>query len=323
MKIKKIPNNNLILLLAILSLELLFLRIVMPNFVSFQNIISLCRQSSITAILAIGMGFVLISGGIDLSVGAIVALLGMAAARLITGSQLPLAAITVIIISGGIIIGLINGIICSRIKIHPFIITTALSVIYRGTANVFNNGMPVYGIPESLLIFDKKTFIGIPLPLLVLFGCILTASWILGKTYLGKYIYAIGLDEKTAEYSGINTNRMKKLVYSLSGMFYGIAAILLLSKVGSAQPTAAKAIELDLLAAAAIGGIGFRGGRGRILNIVIGVMAIEILGDTMIIFNVGEYYRSIFKGIVLLTALFMDAAVRKNRNRPFKIKKPV
>ena len=315
MKIKQISNNNLILLLAILAFELLFLRIVMPNFVSFQNIISLCRQSTITAILAIGMGLVLISGGIDLSVGAIVALLGMAAARMITDFQLPVVVIALIIVFAGIMIGLVNGTICSRIKIHPFIITTALSVIYRGAANIFNNGMPVYGIPDSLLSFDKMTFMGVPLPLIVLFICILTASWILGKTYLGKYIYAIGLDEKTAEYSGINASQMKMLVYSLSGMFYGIAAILLLSKVGSAQPTATRAIELDLLAAAAIGGIGFRGGRGRILNIVIGVLVIEILGDTMIIFNVGEYYRSIFKGLVLLTALFMDSAVRRNRKK--------
>ncbi len=267
MKIKRIFNNNLILLLVILTMELIFLRIVIPNFVSFQNIISLCRQSAIIAILAIGMGFVLISGGIDLSVGAIVALLGMAAARLITDFQLPVSVMTVIIVFGGIFIGLLNGTVCSRIKIHPFIITTALSVVYRGTANIFNNGMPVYGIPEVLLEFDKKTFIGIPLPLLVLFGCILTGSYILRKTYLGKYIYAIGLDEKTAEYSGINASQMKMLVYSLSGMFYGIAAILLLSKVGSAQPTATRAIELDLLAAAAIGGIGsWRGPYSKYCN---------------------------------------------------------
>ncbi len=315
MKIKKFPNKNLTLLLVILVLELLFLRIVIPNFVSFHNIISLCRQSTITAILAIGMGFVLISGGIDLSVGAIVALLGMAAAILITDFHLPVAVMTLIIIFGGILIGLVNGTICSKIKIHPFIITTALSVIYRGAANILNSGMPVYGISDSLLSFDKKTFIGIPMPLLVLFGCILTGTYILRKTYLGKYIYAIGLDEKTAGYSGINPVRMKMLVYSLSGMFYGIAAILLLSRVGSAQPTATMAIELDLLAAAAIGGIGFRGGRGHILNIVIGVVVIEILGDILIVFNVGEYYRSIFKGLVLLAALYMDAAVIKKRNK--------
>ncbi len=310
-KFKKVLNTNLIFILIILIIELTVLKIVMPNFVSFQNIINLCRQSSITAILAIGMGLILISGGIDLSIGAIVALLGMAAAKLITDFQLPMGAAVIIIIIAGSLIGLINGTICSRIRIHPFIITTALSVIYRGIANIFNNGMPIYGISENLLRFDKRTLLGIPYPLLILFVCIIIGSYILRKTYLGKYIYAIGLDEKTAEYSGINARQIKMIVYSLSGLFYGIAAILLLSKVGSAQPTATRAIELDLLAAAAIGGIGFRGGRGHILNIVLGVLLIEVLGDTLIIFNVGEYYRSIFKGMVLLAALFLDGAIRR------------
>ncbi|MDC7225941.1 MAG: ABC transporter permease [Spirochaetales bacterium] len=318
-KLKRLFNSNLVLILIILAVELILLEIFMPNFISFRNFITLCRQSSITAILAIGMGIVLISGGIDLSIGAIVAMLGMAAAKLITDFQIPATAAGFIIIIFGSLIGLLNGALCARIRIHPFIITTALSVIYRGTANVFNNGRPVYGIPENLLRFDKKTLLGIPYPLLILFACILIASYILRKTYLGKYIYAIGLDERTAEYSGINAGQIKMIVYSLSGFFYGIAAILLLSKVGSAQPTATISIELDLLAAAAIGGIGFRGGRGHILNIVIGVLIIEILGNTLIIFNVGEYYRYIFKGIVLLTALFMDGALRQNRVKPSKI----
>lgn len=312
-KFKPMLNANLILILIILTIELTVLKIVMPSFVSFQNVISICRQSSITAILAIGMGLVLISGGIDLSIGAIVAMLGMATAKLITGLQLPLGLVVIIIMLAGSLIGLINGMICARIKIHPFIITTALSVIYRGITNIFNNGMPIYGLPENLLTFDKKTFLGIPFPLIILFVCILIGTYILRKTYLGKYIYAIGLDEKTAEYSGINAKQMKMIVYSLSGFFCSIAAILLLSRVGSAQPTATRLIELDILAAAAIGGIGFRGGRGHLLNIVIGVLIIEILGDTLIIFNVGEYYRSIFKGLVLLTALFMDGAIRREK----------
>lgn len=316
MKLKRFFNKNLVLILIILAVEIIFLKLYMPNFISFRNFISLCRQSSITAILAIGMGFVLISGGIDLSIGAVVAMLGMAAAKLMTDYQLPLMIVVLITFFAGCLIGLINGSLCARIKIHPFIITTALSVIYRGTANIFNNGMPIYGLSAPLLMFDKNTLLGIPLPLIVLFLCLLIGTYILRKTYLGKYIYAIGLDEKTAEYSGINARQIKMIVYGLSGFYCSIAAILLLSKVGSAQPTASASIELDILAAAAIGGIGFRGGRGHVLNIVIGVLIMEILGDTLIIFNVGEYYRSIFKGLVLLTALLMDGAVRRNRVQP-------
>lgn len=313
MKLRRLFNTNLIFILALLAFELILLELFMPSFISFRNFISLCRQSSISAILAIGMGLVLISGGIDLSVGSIVAMLGMAAAKMMTDLNLPLGAVVAVTILSGTLIGLVNGSLCARIKIHPFIITTALSVIYRGVAYIFSSGIPIYGISDELLAFDKQTFMGIPMPLLVLLGCAAVGTYILRKTYLGKYIYAIGLDEKTAEYSGINAGRMKMIVYSLAGFYYGIAAILLLSKVGSAQPTASTSIELDLLAAAAVGGISFRGGRGHIFNIVIGVLIMDILGNTLIIFNVGEYYRSIFKGLVLLAALLMDGAVRRNR----------
>ncbi|MBI9103987.1 MAG: ABC transporter permease [Spirochaetales bacterium] len=311
-KLKIQLNTNLILILIILFIELTVLKIIMPSFISFHNVISLGRQASITAILAIGMGFVLISGGIDLSIGAMVALLGMVSAKMITEVHLPLVVIIIITVFMGCVLGLLNGMFCARIKIHPFIITTALSVIYRGLSNIFSNGKPIYGIPEVLLRFDKNTFLGIPFPLQILLICILIGSYILRKTYLGKYIYAVGLDEKTAEYSGINARQIKMIVYSISGFFCGIAAILLLSKVGSAQPTASTGVELDILAAGAIGGIGFRGGRGHILNIVLGVLIIEVLGDALIIFNVGEYYRSIFKGVVLLAALFMDGAIQQN-----------
>jgi ribose/xylose/arabinose/galactoside ABC-type transport system permease subunit len=312
---KRLMNNNLILILIILIAELCLLEAFMPSFISVRNFIHLCRQSSFTALLAIGMGMVLVSGGIDLSIGAVVALLGMGAAKLMTVLHLPLFLAVLCTITLGCLIGMLNGYLCARIRIHPFIITTALSVIYRGCANIINNGMPIYGLPGPLLVLDKMTFLGIPLPLLILLAGILTGTYVLRKTYLGKYIYAIGLDEKTAEYSGINSRQIKIIVYSLAGFYYGLASILLLSKVGSAQPTASASIELDILAAAAIGGIGFRGGRGHILNIVIGVLIMEILGDTLIIFNVGEYYRSLFKGLVLLAALFLDGGIRRSGKR--------
>ncbi len=311
--VRRLMKTNLTLILIILAAELCLLEAYMPSFISFQNFINICRQSSFTALLAIGMGMILISGGIDLSIGAVVAMLGMTAAKLMTVLQLPLVFAIIGTIILGCLVGMLNGYLCARIRIHPFIITTALSVIYRGCANIINNGMPLYGLPAPLLILDKKTFLAIPLPLLILLGGILMGTFVLRKTYLGKYIYAIGLDERTAEYSGINSRQIKIIVYSLAGFYFGVASILLLSKVGSAQPTASTSIELDILAAAAIGGIGFRGGRGHILNIVIGVLIMEILGDTLIIFNVGEYFRSLFKGLVLLAALFMDGAIRRSR----------
>ncbi len=312
-KFRKNRNHvSLFLIIMILLLEFGLLRLMMPDFVSCHNVLSLFRQASITGILAVGMGFVLISGGLDFSTGSIVAMLGMFAARMMSDLHLPVYSAVLLIVFAGCFIGFVNGLICSYIQIHSFILTTALAVIYRGVANAVNNGVPVYGISEEFMSFDKGTFLALPFPLLILLACLAAGSFLLRKTSLGKYIYAIGLDEKTAGCCGIPVKQIKVIVYTLAGFFYGIASILLLSRIGSAQPTAAGGVELDILAAAAIGGIGFTGGRGRILNIVLGVLIMEILGDTLIIFNVGEFYRNIFKGLVLLSALVVDGVFRRD-----------
>ena len=187
-KLRRLLNANMVLILIILAVELGLLKMTMPSFISLRNFVSICRQSSITAILAIGMAIVLISGGIDLSVGSVVALLGMAAAKLLTEIHLSLITVSLITVIAGTLIGLLNGLLCARIRIHPFIITTALSVIYRGLANIFSNGMPIYGIPEQLIAFDKKTLLGIPLPLFVLLCCILLGTYILRKN-LSRQVY--------------------------------------------------------------------------------------------------------------------------------------
>ncbi len=306
---------NLWFILGIITIELIFLKIAIPSFISLNSIIGFGRQSAIISVLAIGMCIILISGGFDLSVGAIVSLLGMVAALLFIRFNIPLLPVCIIIIVLGGSLGFLNGSVCAKVRIHPFILTTALSVVYRGTANIVNNGMPMYGLPASLLKLDRYALLGVPLSLIILILCFVFGAYILRKTYLGKYIYAIGLDEKTAEYAGIDSKLIKKIVYSISGMFYGIASILLLTKIGSAQPNAMTGIELDLLVAAAIGGISFKGGRGRLLNIILGVLLMEIFADTLIIFNVGEYYRSIFKGLVLLAALFMDGVIRTGKEK--------
>ncbi|ADK81187.1 ABC transporter permease [Sediminispirochaeta smaragdinae] len=313
-KISRLLHHNILLIFLILAVELLFLRLSLPRFFSLGTLLSFGRQTAITAILAIGMGIVLISGGIDLSLGAIVSMIGMVAATFMVRLNLPIPIVVLSCILLGGLLGAVNGFICAKVRIHPFILTTASAVIYRGAANILSNGMPIYGLPGNFLQIDKYHLFGIPVSVLILLMCLLMGNYLLKKTYLGKYIYAIGLDEKSAEYAGINSRQIKIIVYCISGFFYGIASILLLTRIGSAQPTAMNGIELDVLVAAAIGGIGFKGGRGHLLNIILGVFVMEIFGDTLIVFNVGEYYRSIFKGIVLLIALFADGALRNDRN---------
>ena len=293
-------------------MELILLKLIAPNFVTWSNLISLGRQSAITAIVAMGMTFILVGGGIDLSLGAQVAVTGMTTAWFIVKLNIPLTPAIILCLIVGICLGFINGFICTKINIHPLIITMALSIVYRGIAKIVNNGMPLYNLPTKLMNFDRIYVLGIPIINYFLLLLILIGSYILNKTYLGKYIYAVGENEKTAELAGIDTVHTKWIIYSIAGLFSGIASILLLAKVGSAQPNAMANIELDVFAAAAIGGIGFTGGRGHLINIVLGVLVLEIIGNAFIILDVGEYYRSIFKGLVLLGALAMDGAI-KNR----------
>ncbi len=306
---KKIHYNTAVILILLLG-EFLVLKVFVPQYLSLGNIISIGRQSSITGIIAIAMGFVLISGGIDFSLGSQIAFSSMIVSIFMVRLHFPVAPALILGLTVCTFSGFLNGMICAKIRIHPFILTMATGVIYRAAAKVLNWGMPLYGLPEGFLGLDQFQFLGLPQSLLMLLLCLLAGHYILRKTYLGKYIYAIGIDEKTAEFAGINTKKIKWTVYGIAGFFCGIAGILLLARVGSAQPSALSGIELDVLVAAAIGGVGFKGGKGYLINIVLGVLIMEFFGDALIIFGVGEYFRNIFKGLVLLLALYMDDAVR-------------
>ena len=305
---KKIHYNTAVILILLLG-EFLVLKIFVPQYLSLGNIVSIGRQSSITGIIAIAMGFVLISGGIDFSLGSQIVLSSMLVAIFMVRMHFPVAPALILGLVISTFLGFVNGIICAKIRIHPFILTMATGVIYRGAAKIMNRGMPLYGLPEKFLTLDQIHLLGLPESLLMLLLCLLTGHYVLRKTYLGKYIYAIGIDERTAEFAGINTKQIKWSVYGIAGFFCGIAGILLLARVGSAQPSALSGIELDVLVAAAIGGVGFKGGRGYLINIVLGVLIMEFFGDALIIFGVGEYFRNIFKGFVLLLALYLDDVV--------------
>lgn len=301
----RIKWNTLIILL-ILLLEIIILSILTPTFFTFSILLSIANQISVTGIVAVGMIFVLIAGSIDLSVGSQMALSGIISAWLMVnlGVNSWIAVLLCILIC--VILGIINGFITSKLNIHPFIITIAASTIYRGISKTINSGMPVYGLSDKFLNFTRITIFTIPLPVIILMLCIVIGIFILNKTYIGKYFFAIGGDEKVAELAGLNTGNIKVLVYSLCGFFTGIASIISLSRIGSAQPLVSTGIELDVLAAAALGGISFKGGKGSIINIVIGVFIMGILGSGLIMLNVGEYFRNITKGVILLIAIGID-----------------
>lgn len=312
MRKRKLLNQfySVLPLLIVLVIEFTVVGLLIPGYFSMTHFMSLARQTSITSIVAMGMAYVLIAGGLDMSFSARVSFTGMLGAWLMVMMGIATPVALLIAISAGTTLGVVNGYICTKVDIHPFILTMALSIIYGGMAKIVNGGMPIYNLPEGIQKIERYDFGGIPAIVLVMLCLLALGTYVLKFTYLGKYIYAVGEDEKTAEISGIDTVLVKRITYGVAGVYGAIASILLVSKVGSAQPVSMSGIELDVLAAAAIGGISFKGGKGNLINVVLGVVVIEMLGNALIVMDVGEYYRSIFKGLILLVALSVDGLKR-------------
>ncbi len=306
---------NTFITLLILIVEIVVFTKLSPKFFTLSNFLSIANQMSITGMIAVGMTCVLVAGSIDLSVGAQIALSGMISASLMVNMGLSPWLSSILCIFICVILGMINGFISSKLNIHPFIITMALATIYRGMAKTLNSGMPVYGMDNRFLNFTRMTVFTVPLPVVIFSCCVLMGIFILNKTYLGKYFYALGADENTAELAGLDVVRIKIFVFSLCGFFTGVASVISLSRIGSAQPLSGVGLELDVLAAAALAGISFKGGRGKILNIVMGVFIMEILGSGLIMLNFGEYFRNIIKGLILLVAISIDKSTHTVNKR--------
>ena len=284
------PFLGLIILVAIVS-------ILNPAFLEPLNILNLLRQISINALIAFGMTFVILTGGIDLSVGAILALSSALTAGFIVSGLDPILAIIVGCIIGAIL-GMINGLLITKGKMAPFIATLATMTIFRGLTLVYTDGNPITGLGSNYAfqLFGRGYFLGIPVP----------AITMLHKTPFGRRTYAIGGNEKAALISGIKVPRVKIMIYSLAGFMSALAGAILTSRLNSAQPTAGTSYELDAIAAVVLGGTSLSGGRGRIVGTLIGVLIIGVLNNGMNLLGVSSFYQSVVKGIVILIAVLLD-----------------
>ena len=297
---KLMPFIGLIILFAVVS-------ILNPDFMAPMNILNLLRQVSINALIAFGMTFVILSGGIDLSVGAILALSGALLAGMIMAGLPPVPAIFVSCLIGGGL-GAINGILISKARMAPFIATLATMTVFRGLTLVYTNGNPITGLSDSFLfqVFGRGYMLGLPVPaitVIITFGIL----WcILNKTPFGRKTYAIGGNEKAAIISGIKVDRIKILIYALNGFLAALAGAILVSRLDSAQPTAGTSYELDAIAAVVLGGTSLSGGRGRIAGTLIGALIIGTLNNGLNLLGVSSFYQLVVKGAVILLAVFID-----------------
>lgn len=280
------------------------------SFLDISNLQNLLRQVSINAIIAFGMTFVILTGGIDLSVGSILALSSAFMASFIMDGLNPVVAIFVSAIIG-IILGALNGIVIAYGKVAPFIATLATMTIYRGATLVFTKGNPISGLTqdEAFLGFGQGDILGLPVPAFSMFVIFLVLWFILQKTSLGRRTYAVGGSEKVSFIAGIKIHRIKIFAYSLTGMLCALAGAIITARLNSAQPTAGAGYELDAIAAVVLGGTSLSGGKGRIIGTLIGALIIGTLNNGLNILDVSSFYQQVVKGIVILLAVLAD---RKN-----------
>jgi ribose/xylose/arabinose/galactoside ABC-type transport system permease subunit len=292
-------------LLILLGLVILF-TFIAPNFMTFNNIKLMLRQVSFVTITAVGVMFVMVSGGIDLSLGSQIIFTNIVLAILMADFDIaPLIAIPLCILMGTLL-GTINGILSIVLKIHPLIITLGMSMIYKGLGYITAGGRNISGLPDSFRIWGQGYLGPVPVPIIIMIIVTLIGAFILSKTYFGRYVFALGGNEEAARLAGLNVNRMKISVFAICGFASGLTSVILLSRVFNGQVTTGAGIEFDALTAALLGGVSFKGGEGTILGLFIGVLIIGVLNNGMQLFGLQDFYQNLVKGAVLLVAVGFD-----------------
>ena len=285
-------------ILWVMIILILILSVISPSFFRGQNLLNIIKQASITGVIGVGMTFVLITGGIDLSVGSVMALSGtMAASVAVAEKNMPIALVILVGVGLGALCGLINGIGVSYIGFPPFIMTLGMMTIARGIPLVFTNGTPIFGLSEEFNMIANSRVLGVPSLVIFLVITVLAGHIILSKTVLGRRIYAVGGNEDAARLSGVSTAKVKLFVYVFCGILSGIAGILICSRITSGNGTVAEGYEMNAISAAVIGGVSMTGGSGNVLGMVVGAMILTIIQNSFDIMGVNSFYQNIIKGI--------------------------
>ena len=273
---------------------------------STQNAFNILRQISTNMLIACAMTMVIILGGIDLSVGSIIALSGVIAAGCVSRYELP---IVVALIAGaviGLVIGVFNGFVICRTTIPPFIVTLATMNIARGLAKVYTGGSPVRVVTKEWQFIGAGYIGPVPVPVIIMIIVIIITALLMNKTKLGRHIYAVGGNTQAAEFSGIKVARVKFIVHAYAGLMAGLAGIILASRMYSGQPTAGEGAEMDAIAAVVVGGTSMAGGSGKIGGTIIGALIIGVLNNGLNLMNVNSFWQDVVKGVVILLAVFID-----------------
>lgn len=331
--------NNQSLLLLILKMRtfialiavFLFFAIAAPNFLSTANFVIMSKHVALNAFLAIGMTFVIITGGIDLSVGSIVGLCGMVAGWLILNGvdvgfgytlYFNIVEILLITLLVGVLIGALNGFLITRLNVAPFIATLGTLYVARGLALLSSDGATFpnlsgneeYG-STGFYLLGSGSFLGIPFSIWILIIVGGGAAYLAQRTPLGRHIYAVGGNERAAALSGVKVNRVKMFVYMFSGFCAAIVGLIISSQLVASHPATGETFELNAIAAAVLGGTSMSGGRGRIVGTIVGAFVIGILSDGLVMMGVSSFWQTVIKGLVIIAAVVVDQAQQRLQAR--------
>jgi putative xylitol transport system permease protein len=281
-------------------------------FMTWGNWTDILRQTAINGILAIGMTYVVLTAGIDLSVGAILAFAGIVSAGMVTGEQPHSIAFGVTLgLAVGALLGAVNGLLVARLSVPPFVATLGMLSVARGFTYIYNGGTPVSDLPDGYLAIGGGHVLQIPVAILI-FAAVIGIFWfILRYTTYGRYIYAVGGNIKSAKTSGIGTGKVLFSVYVVSGLLAGLAGVLLAARTTAALPQAGMSYELDAIAAVVIGGTSLSGGAGSLGGTVIGALLIGVINNGLNLLWVSSYYQQVIKGVIIVVAVLLDASRKK------------
>ncbi len=297
--------------LILLSLLILF-TFIAPNFMTFGNLRTLIRQVSFSGIAAVGLMFVMISGGIDLSIGSQVVLTNvLLSIMMVYGKMDPVVAIP-LILGVGLMLGAINGLLSITLKVHPLIITLGTAAIFKGIGYIINMSRNIMGFPDSFRWLGQGYVGGIPVPVIVWIIVALVGAFVLNKTYFGRRVFALGGNEEAARLAGVRISRMKVFLFMICGFTAAITSVLLLSRVFAGQTVTGQGLEFDCLTAALLGGVSFKGGEGSVFGLVVGILIIGVLNNAMQLASFPDFSQTVVKGAVLLIAVAIDV-YQKNR----------
>lgn len=312
MKTKKINWTEYAMLIALIALLLVF-SVSANGFLSKENILNILRQVAIMGICSVGMTMVIITGGIDLSVGSLVGVACVLGATLMAGGVHPIIAIAACLVVGAVI-GLVNGVLINVVGMFPMIATLATMTILRGVAYLISGGMPVYGLPTPFLFLGQGYILGIPVPVLVMVIIFIVGYVVLNKTIFGRTVYGIGGNKEASRLSGVSVRKVIYKVYLLEGILGALAGIILLSRINSGQPNAGNGYEMDIVTACVLGGTSVAGGEGKIKGVLIGVLFMGVLTNGMVLMDIQDYWQRVVKGVVLILAVALDNFSKKRRN---------